>query len=142
LVFLIGGGLVLGEALLSSGSASMMGGAIASVASGLPMIGVMMIFLLLTVLLTNFMSNTATAAIMVPIAISVSKSLGTDALPLVMGSAMAASIAFITPVGTPSTAIIYSMGGIDKKDLLKAGLITGLLMCLVIAVWLELAPAW
>jgi len=142
LIFLIGGGLVLGQALLRSGTAKLIGDAVGSVAGGAPLVLVLLLVILLTVLLTNFMSNTATAGIMVPIAVAVSGTLGVGPVPLVLAAGASASIAFLTPVGTPSTAIVFSSGGISKKDLLAAGLASGALIVLFTALWLSLVPAW
>lgn len=142
LIFLIGGGLVLGQALHDTGAASLIGGALHSALGGAPAPVVILVAVLVTILLTNFMSNTATAGIMVPIALELAAGLGTDPVPIVLAVGMAASIAFITPVGTPSTAIVFSTGKLARGDLFKAGLLTALLMAVVIALYLVFVPPW
>jgi sodium-dependent dicarboxylate transporter 2/3/5 len=103
---------------------------------------VVLVAVLVTVLLTNFMSNTATAGIMVPIAIELSAAMGMEPVPMVLAVGMAASIAFITPVGTPSTAIVFSTGRLGRGDLFKAGLLVALLTALVIALYPVFVPPW
>jgi sodium-dependent dicarboxylate transporter 2/3/5 len=138
IIFLLGGGLVLGEALMVSGAAERMGSWVAGGSAGLPLIAVVGVFLALTVLLTNFISNTATAAILVPIALQTASALGADPTPFLIGIGLAASIAFITPVGTASTAIVYSTGMLPKGVLLRNGLVAAAVTALVVLamVWL------
>jgi di/tricarboxylate transporter len=115
-----------------------MGSWVAGGSAGLPLIAVVGVFLALTVLLTNFISNTATAAILVPIALQTASALGADPTPFLIGIGLAASIAFITPVGTASTAIVYSTGMLPKGVLLRNGLVAAAVTALVVLamVWL------
>jgi sodium-dependent dicarboxylate transporter 2/3/5 len=142
LIFLIGGGLVLGQALHESGAAGILAGAIRSVGGGLPVPVLLLALAGITVALTNFMSNTATAGIMVPIALETATGMGLDPVGAVIVVGMASSIAYVTPVGTPSTAIVFSTGALDKKDLFRAGALSGFLVMVIIVMFLAYVPPW
>ena len=71
--------------------------------------------------LTQFMSNTASAALLCPIGIAISKKLGADPKAVLMAIAVAASCAFATPVGTPPNTLVLGPGGYRFMDYLKAG---------------------
>ena len=64
----------------------------------------------LTMLLTNFMSNTATAALMAPLALPIAVGGGISPLPLMMGICMSASACFLTPIATPPNTIVLTPG--------------------------------
>ena len=71
--------------------------------------------------LTQFMSNTASAALLCPIGIAISQNLGADPKAVLMAIAVAASCAFATPVGTPPNTLVLGPGGYRFMDYLKAG---------------------
>jgi len=120
LIFLVGGGILLGEAMIASGTA----GKISSLIASLHGPATPIIILLLSVIsltLTNFISNSATAAIMIPITIETSALLGFNLVPFVVAVALSATAAFITPIGAPSTALVYATGEVPKRKLIKIG---------------------
>ena len=82
--------------------------------------------------LTQFMSNTASAALLCPIGIAIAKQLNADPKAVVMAIAVAASCAFATPVGTPPCTLVLGPGGYKFMDYVKCG--TGLvLVCFVVS---------
>ena len=82
--------------------------------------------------LTQFMSNTASAALLCPIGIAIAKQLSADPKAVVMAIAVAASCAFATPVGTPPCTLVLGPGGYKFMDYVKCG--TGLvLVCFVVS---------
>jgi anion transporter len=74
-----------------------------------------------TSLMTQFMSNTATAALLAPIAVSLAKSIGADPTAVMMAIAVGASSAFATPVGTPPNTLVMGPGNYRFMDFVKAG---------------------
>lgn len=142
LVFLVGGGILLGEAMISSGAATGISSAIASVSTFFPSILTIVVLSLLSLALTNFISNSATGALLIPIAIETSNILGINPVPFVMAVALSATIAFITPVGVPSTALIYSTGQVPKNKLIKTGVLAAIpaLLFIIILVWVLPVP--
>ena len=87
--------------------------------------------------LSNFISNTATAALMIPILTVVCEGMG-DKLSVIggtstmlIGIAVAASAAMTLPISTPPNAIAYSTGLIDQKDMAKTGVIVGFLTLII-----------
>ena len=82
--------------------------------------------------LTQFMSNTASAALLCPIGIAISQNLGADPKAVLMAIAVAASCAFASPVGTPPNTLVLGPGGYKFMDYVKAG--TGLIIvCFVVS---------
>jgi len=101
-------------------------------------VAIVAIFVVLTVVLTNFISNTATAAILVPIGLQTAEAMGIAPTAFVMAIGLSASIAFITPVGTPSVALVYSTGKLPKRFLFTNGAIAAVITAalVLVAVWL------
>ncbi|HSV41935.1 MAG TPA: SLC13 family permease, partial [Methanomassiliicoccales archaeon] len=126
-VFLIiGAGLALGQALEVTGAAEWIAGGMATATGGYGLIITMVIFAVLSFVLTTVLSNTATAALLVPIALSTSAALNVDPRYLALTVGMVASISLITPVGTPPVTLAYSTNTFSRKELAKAGLIIGI----------------
>lgn len=90
--------------------------------------------------LTQFMSNTASAALLAPIGISIAQSIGVDPKPVLMALGIAASCAFATPMATPPNTLVLGPGGFSFNDYVKIGVpygILSLIICLAIipVVW-------
>ena len=142
LVFLVGGGILLSEAMIVSGAASGISGAIASMRGSTPLILIIVVLSLISLLLTNFISNSATGAILIPIAIETADLLGATPVPFVMAVALSATIAFITPVGAPSTALIYTTGRVSRGKFVKTGVLAAIPAMLIVlaVVWILPVP--
>lgn len=100
--------------LIAEWTVDMMGG------SPSPLIVTAVLFIL-SCSLTQFMSNTAAAALLCPIGIAISKELGADPKAVLMAIAVAASCAFASPVGTPPNTLVLGPGGYKFIDYVKAG---------------------
>lgn len=89
-----------------------------------------------TMVLSQIISNTATAVLFVPLALSLATSLEVSPVPLVVSVAVAASLAFMTPFGSPTNAMVFSIGGYRFFDFIKVGLplqvVTAVISILVI----------
>ena len=83
------------------------------------------------VFLTEFTSNTASAALMLPIFISVANSLGLPPISLAAIIACGASAAFMLPIATPPNAIVFATGYIKQSEMVRVGLLLNLL-CIII----------
>ena len=105
--------------LIASWAVSLMGG------SPSPMVVTIVLFII-SCGLTQFMSNTASAALLCPIGIAIAKQLGASPHAVLMAIAVAASCAFATPVGTPPNTLVLGPGGYKFMDYVKAG--TGLVI--------------
>lgn len=85
-----------------------------------------------TSLLTFFISNTVTAVLMAPIALSAANAQGVSAVPMLMAVTVAASMCFASPFSTPPNALVMSAGGYKPVDYVRVGLplqvIIGLIM--------------
>ena len=79
------------------------------------------ILFLISCVLTNFMSNTASAALLAPIGISIAEAIGADPRPVVMALGIAASCAFCTPMGTPPNTLVLGPGNFSFNDYVKFG---------------------
>ena len=119
--------------LIAEWTVSLMGGS----PSPLVVTGVLFI---LSCGLTQFMSNTASAALLCPIGIAISKNLGADPKAVLMAIAVAASCAFATPVGTPPNTLVLGPGGYKFMDYVKAG--TGLVLVAFVVSLIVIPMVW
>ena len=122
-VLLFGGSLSLAKALDVTGAGSMIADKIVGLLGSNPNpILLLLVIFLVTCVLTNFMSNTATTALMIPIAVSLANSLGADPRSVVIATVIAGSCAYATPIGMPATTMVVGLGGYKFKDYVKSGL--------------------
>ena len=122
-VLLFGGSLSLAKALDVTGAGSMIADKIVGLLGSNPNpILLLLVIFLVTCVLTNFMSNTATTALMIPIAVSLANSLGADPRSVVIATVIAGSCAYATPIGMPANTMVYNIAGYSFMDYVKAGL--------------------
>ncbi|HET7644445.1 MAG TPA: SLC13 family permease [Nitrososphaeraceae archaeon] len=120
-LILMGGGLALAHGFTSTGLDEWIASNL-SIVSGMPFIVIILIFVIMAIVPSELISNTATAAILIPIAASLATSIGINPLFLMAPVAIASSYGFIMPVGTPPNAIVYSSGYITARQMARAGL--------------------
>ena len=135
-IFLFAGMLPLAEAMDKTGAGAMIANAVVGIigSNASPLIIVMAMFLL-SCGLTQFMSNTAAAALLAPIGISIAQSIGVSPIPVLMAIGIAASCAFTTPVATPPNTLILGPGKFRFMDYVKVGLplvVVSMIVCTVI----------
>ncbi|HQD25726.1 SLC13 family permease [Methanoculleus thermophilus] len=152
ILLLFGGGIALSNGFIQSGLAATIVESLTLI-HALPIVLLILIVALGVSLATEVTSNTAMAAVMMPIMAATAVSVGVNPIYLMMTAAVCASIAFMLPVATPPNAVAYGSGYISARDLLRSGwalnmigvvLWTVLLFTLVlwaIGVPLDL-PAW
>ena len=122
-IFLFGGILSLATAMEKTGA----GQVIAETVLGFtgpetPMFVFLLVIFLLAVVMTNFMSNTATTALLVPISMSISAQIGADPRAVLMATVIGGSLAYATPIGMPANVMVLGPGKYTFMDYTKAGL--------------------
>ena len=134
---LFGGGLSLAAAIQDSGLASWIGGSVSALGQ-VPPVVLIAIVTTLVLFLTELTSNTATAAAFLPVVGSVAMGAGLNPLLLTVPAALAATCAFMLPVGTPPNAIVFATGRITIPQMARAGFLLNLMMIVIITVasWL------
>ena len=132
-IFLFAGMMPVATAMDKSGAGKLIADAVVGVMGGSPSpLMVTGILFALSCGLTQFMSNTASAALLCPIGISIAQNIGADPHAVLMAIAVAASCAFATPVGTPPNTLVLGPGGYHFKDYIIAG--TPLIVvCLIVS---------
>ncbi|MBK8478837.1 MAG: SLC13 family permease [Opitutaceae bacterium] len=133
-VVLLASMIPLGIALEKTGAASWLAGHGIALAGGQSPAYALAGIYLATAVLTEFMSNSATAVLLAPLAIGAAHTLGVDPKPFLMAVAFAASTSFATPVGYQTNAMVYTAGGYRFSDFARLGIPLNLLF-FVIAVW-------
>lgn len=119
-LFLFGGGLTLSAILGQTGASKIMADSIVSLIAGKHYAIICLIVAAFIVLLTEFTSNTASAALLVPIFISIANALNIPPFGFALIIAFGASCAFMLPVGTPPNAIVFGTGMVKQKDMLRS----------------------
>jgi di/tricarboxylate transporter len=130
-IVLLGSMIPIGGALESSGGTSLIAGAITDLSSGYSPVVVMALLMIITMTLSDVMNNTATAVIAAPIAVDIAGRLGVNADPFLMTVAVAASCAFLTPIGHKNNTLIMGPGGYRFGDYWRMGLPLELLVIFV-----------
>lgn len=122
-IFLFGGTLSLASALQTTGAGEDIAKAVIGVLgeNPSPYVLTFVVFMLCCVL-TNFMSNTATTALMAPICVSIAEGMGADPRAVLMACVIGGSCAYATPIGMPANTMVVTAGGYTFKDYAKAGI--------------------
>ncbi|NLH45782.1 MAG: SLC13/DASS family transporter [Acholeplasmataceae bacterium] len=140
-IFLFAGMMPVSTALDKTGAGKLIANWAVGIMGGTPSpMMVTIVLFLLSCGLTQFMSNTASAALLCPIGIAIAKQLGASPHAVLMAIAVAASCAFATPVGTPPNTLVLGPGGYRFNDYVKAG--TGLVVVSFIVSILVIPMVW
>ncbi|MEZ0170737.1 SLC13 family permease [Microvirga sp. TS319] len=132
-VLLIGAMIAPARAMEKSGAAEMIGNHIVSLLGDFGPTAVLVGIFLAATLITQFISNTSTALVMMPIAFAAAKDMNVSALPMVMSVAMGASASFLTPFANGVSLMVYGPGGYKFDDFWRLGLVV-LIWTLIVTV--------
>ena len=132
-IFLFGGILALAAAMEKTGAGQVIAESVLGMTGPeTPMFVFLLIIFLLAVVMTNFMSNTATTALLVPISLSISNQIGADPRAVLMATVIGGSLAFATPIGMPANVMVLGPGKYTFMDYTRAGLPL-IVVCTVVA---------
>lgn len=132
-LLLFGGGIALSRMLDDTGAGLFLARVIVEMSAGWPLMALIGVTLALVILLGEFASNTASAALMVPIFMAVAGEAGLAPAALVVPVAIASSCGFMLPVATPPNAMVFATGRIRQRDMLRAGLVMDVVSLAVLA---------
>ena len=121
-IVLLGSMIPIGAALEASGGTALIANGIVALAHGQSALVVLVLLMVITMTLSDVMNNTATAVIAAPIAIEIASRLGVSPDPFLMAVAVAASAAFLTPIGHKNNTLIMGPGGYRFGDYWRMGL--------------------
>lgn len=121
-ILLFGGGLALGDQVFKTGLSTFIGDAIVHTTGVHSLWGLTILFSTASLLLSELTSNTATAAMMCPLAVMTANQLGLSPLEPVVASGLAASMGFLMPISTAPNAIVYGTGKVPLGVMVRYGL--------------------
>ena len=121
-IVLLGSMIPLGVALEKSGGTGLIAANIVNLTAGMPAWAVLTVLMVVVMTLSDILNNTATAVIGAPIAVDIANKLGVNPDPFLMAVAVAASCAFLTPIGHKNNTLIMGPGGYSFGDYWRTGL--------------------
>jgi len=134
-LMLFGGGIALSTVLKVSGASLVLGQTVASGLASAPLIIVVLAVSAFIIFLTEFASNTASAALLVPVFAAIAEQMGMPPAVLVMIIGIGASCAFMLPVATPPNAIVFGTGLIQQTEMIRVGVILNIISTFVVGLW-------
>ena len=135
ILLLFGGGLTLGYIVESTGLGSILVNYVMELSQHVPLIVFLWLIVMGSIIMTEFMSNTASAALILPLLYTLAQASGINPMVLVLPATIAASFGFMMPVGTPPNAMVYSSGFVPQKDMMKAGLGLNIIFSIVLTLF-------
>lgn len=134
-LMLFGGGIALSNILKVSGASKVLGESVAQMLSTAPLLLVMLVIAGFIIFLTEFASNTASAALLVPVFAAIALEMGLPEEVLVMIIGIGASCAFMLPVATPPNAIVFGTGLIKQREMLRIGILLNIVAMIIVGLW-------
>lgn len=139
-LLLFGGGICLSNVLKQTGTSVFLANELSALISHLGLFFIVFVIAVFVVFLTEFASNTASAALLIPVFASVAEAFGISPVILSVLIAIAASCAFMLPVATPPNAIVFASGHIKQSEMMRVGMMLniaciGLLTMIAMLFW-------
>ena len=134
-LFLFGGGLTLSGLLRSSGASEVLGDQVATFLTGADPLLIIFGVTTFIIILTEFTSNTASAALLVPVFAAIAERMGMPPTVLVLMIGIGASCAFMLPVATPPNAIVFGTGHMRPSEMVRAGAVLNVFCVIVLTLW-------
>ena len=139
-LILFGGGICLSNVLKQTGTSVFLANELSGMISHMGIFFIVLIISVFVVFLTEFASNTASAALLIPVFATVAEAFGVSPALLSVLIAVAASCAFMLPVATPPNAIVFGTGHIKQREMMRVGMYLNiacvvLLTCIALLVW-------
>ena len=131
-LILFGGGLTLSAILKATGTSVFLANEVTEIFGSTHMSLFVFAVIFFVVMLTEFASNTASAALLVPVFAAIAEALGVSAVMLSVLIGIAASCAFMLPVATPPNAIVYGSGHIKQSEMVRVGMVINLISMVVL----------
>lgn len=122
-LLLFGGGICLSNVLKATGTSVFLANELSELISQFSMLFIILVIAAFVVFLTEFASNTASAALLIPVFASVAEAFGMSPVILSVLIAVAASCAFMLPVATPPNAIVFASGHIKQQEMMRIGIL-------------------
>ncbi len=140
IIVLLGAMIPVGQALEQTGGTELIASGILALTGAMPIWVILTLVMIVTMTLSDLINNAATALIMAPIAAAIAQGLGVSIDPFLMCVAVAASCAFLTPIGHQSNTLVMGPGGYHFSDYWRMGLpLEVLIVCvsipMILAVW-------
>ncbi len=137
-IFLVAGMLPMGIALTKTNAAALMANGVVAALDGFGAIGLLAGLFIVTVLMVQAVNGAVVAAVIAPVAINVAQQSGINPRSLVMGVAIATSMAFITPLGHAVNVLVMSPGGYNFRDFVRIGLPLTVILFIVAMIFLPI----
>lgn len=133
-LMLFGGGIALSDIMKNTGASAVLAEQISGGLAGASALVVILVVAAFIIFLTEFTSNTASAALLVPLFAPIGAALGLPEQVLVLVIGIGASCAFMMPVATPPNAIVMGTGHVKQGDMMKVGFILNLIAVVIVTV--------
>jgi len=135
-LYLFGGGLTLSAVLKDSGSSLVLGQTLANAFGDSSPLMIIFVVATFIIFLTEFTSNTASAALLVPVFAAIADQMGMPKEILVIVIGIGASCAFMLPVATPPNAIVFGTGHIQQSEMMKVGFVLNIMCIFLVSLFI------
>jgi sodium-dependent dicarboxylate transporter 2/3/5 len=134
-ILLFGGGLSLGSMMFDSGLARALGEALFHMLPTPGLFGVVLASTVMAVAMSEMTSNTASAALVVPVVLALAQAAGVDPVKPALAATLGCSFGFMLPISTPPNALVYATGRVRMGTMIRNGMVLDVLGVLLVAMW-------